>query len=169
MRANAPWQDTKAAIDLAAFERALADAFDASDADALEASALGSIAAEDQPRLCFTFQPGLALLNLTQGTISAYEAAAAGLDAPPPSGPHEERVLVWRGASQQSFYRCLEEDEALALDSAGMGGSFAEICGLLSLRMPEGEAANQAALYLIRWFGDGLIAAVACGRDNLYA
>ncbi|WP_020176498.1 DNA-binding domain-containing protein [Methyloferula stellata] len=163
MRMREPWQEIKAAIDLAAFERALADAFDAADADALEASVLGSIAAEDQPRLCFTFQPGLALLSLTQGTVGAYEAAAEGLDAAPPSGPQEERVLVWRGSSQQSFYRCLEEDEALALDSAGMGGTFAEICGLLSLRMPEEEAANQAALYLIRWFGDGLIAGVACG------
>jgi hypothetical protein len=158
MQASTPWNDIPAAADLAAFERALTDAFDAADADALEAVALTEFSAEDQPRLCFTFQPGLALLSLIEGTVAAYEAAVQDLDAPAPQGKATERVLVWRGRSLQSFYRCLHEDEALALDSAGMGASFAEICGLLSLRMQEQEAANQAAGFLIRWFGDGLIA-----------
>jgi hypothetical protein len=164
MRLPGPWQDIKAAIDLASFERALADAFDAADADMIEAAALAEVAAEDQPHLCFAFQPGLTLLNLMQGTLAAYEAASAGLDAAAPSGMDEECVLVWRGRSQQSFYRCLEEDEALALDAARAGGTFAAICGLLALRLPEEAAANQAAFFLIRWFGDGLIAGL--GLNN---
>jgi hypothetical protein len=158
MRASAPWQEIRAAVDLASFERALADAFDAADADALEATALASVATEAQPHLRFSFQPGLTLLTLAQGTLGAYEAAVEGLEVPVPSGPDEERVLVWRNHEQQACYRRLEDDEALALDSAREGGTFAEICGLLSLRMSEAEAANQAALFLIRWFGDGLIA-----------
>ena len=163
MRMSEPWQGIEPAIDLAAFERALSDAFDAADAEAIEAATLGAVAAEDQPLLRFTFQPSLALLSLLQGTVSAYEAAASGLDVQAPSGTDQERVLVWRDRGQQAFYRCLEEDEALALESAREGGTFAEICGLLSLRMPEEAAANQAALFLIRWFGDGLVAGVACG------
>jgi hypothetical protein len=160
MRASEPWQEIRPAIDLAFFERALADAFDAADADAIEAAALALVAAQDQPRLRFSFQPSLTLLTLGEGTVSAYEAAVEDLEVPMPSTTEEERVLVWRGRSQQAFYRCLEDDEALALDSAREGGTFAEICGLLSLRMPEEEAANQAALCLIRWFSDGLIAAL---------
>ncbi len=72
--------------------------------------------------------------------------------------------MVWRDPSQQSFYRLLEDDEALALGSACAGATFAEICGLFSLRMPEEEAVNLAALLLLRWFGGGLIIAINC-RD----
>jgi hypothetical protein len=161
MQAHAPWQATRSFTDLASFERALSDAFDAADRDAIDATALASIAAEDQPRLRFTFQPGLCLLNLAQGVVAAHEAILEERDVEPPSGSEEETVLVWRDPSQQAFYRVLEEDEGLALDSASAGGTFAEICGLMSLRMPDDEAANQAALFLIRWFSDGLI--TSCG------
>jgi hypothetical protein len=148
--------------DLASFERALSDAFDAADRDPIEASVLASVSAEDQPRLQFTFQPSLFLLNLAQGVVAAHEAVMEDRDVPAPSGHGEEMVLVWRDPSQQAFYRVLEDDEALALDSASANGTFAEICGLLSLRMPAEDAANQAAVFLVRWFGDGLIVGCSC-------
>ncbi len=160
MRAHAPWQDS-CAVDLACFERALADAFDAANANVIEAAALADFIAEDQPRLRFIFQPSLTLLSLVQGIAAVHEAVSGGLDAPPPSGSDEEKVLVWRGRSQQAFYRVLDEDEALALDSARAGATFAEICGLLGLRLSEEAAATQAALFLIGWFRDGLIAGLS--------
>lgn len=165
MRTHASWKAIKAAAGLALFERTLADAFDAADADARGAEALADIAAEDHPLLYFTFQPSLALLTLVQGTIAAYEAASQDLEVPAPSTNGEERVLVWRDRSLQSYYRILDEDEALALDCASSGGTFAEMCGLLSLRVPEAEVANQAACFLIRWFTDGLIAGLTVRQD----
>jgi hypothetical protein len=156
MQTHAPWQETSIG-DLASFERALADAFDAADADPIDVAALAGFAAEDQPRLRFTFQPGLTLLSLAQGIAAAHEAVLEGIDAPPPAGSDDERLLVWRHPSLQSFYRVLDEDEALALESACAGATFAEICGLLSLRMEADAAVNQAALFLVRWFADGLI------------
>jgi len=162
MRVHEPWQDCRAVTDLSLFERALADAFDAADCEALEASALGSVAAEDQPKLRFSFQPGLSVLSLAQGTAAVHQAVSEDSEVPTPSATEEETVLIWRDCSQQSFYRVLEENEALALDSAVAGGTFAEICGLLSLRMPEDAAVNEAAVFLIRWFTDGLIAGFSC-------
>jgi len=156
MQTYEPWQGTSIA-DLASFERALADAFDAADADTIDVAALAGVAAEDQPRLGFAFQPGLTLLSLAQGIVAAHEAVLEGTEALPPSGSDKERVLVWRHPSLQSFYRVLDEDEALALDSASAGATFAEICGLLSLRMEADAAVNQAAVFLVRWFADGLI------------
>jgi len=162
MQANAPWQNTRAVGDLGLFERALADAFDAADSDAIDVSALACIAEEDQPRLRFTFQAGLALLNLAKGVAAAHQAVTGDFEVDPPSSTEEETIVVWRDRAQQAFYRVLEEDEALALDCASMGGTFAEICGLLSLRMDEEAAANHAAVFLIQWFTDGLIASIAC-------
>jgi hypothetical protein len=162
MQATAPWQLTRALGDLASFERALDDAFDAANSPAINATALAEFAAEDQPRLRFTFQAGLTLLTLAKGVVAAHQAVMADLDVEPPSSTEEETIVIWRDRAEQAFYRVLEEDEALALDCASMGGTFAEICGLLSLRMDEEAAANHAAVFLIQWFTDGLIANLAC-------
>jgi CRISPR/Cas system-associated endonuclease/helicase Cas3 len=162
MQLNEPWKDSRAVVDLASFERALADAFDAADSEAIEAATLGMVSAEDQPRLRFSFQPSLSLLILAQGVAAAHQAVNEDLEVSAPSDTEEETVLVWRDRSQRSFYRVLEENEALALDSARAGGTFAEICGLLSLRVPEETAVNEAAIFLIRWFADGLISGFSC-------
>jgi len=50
MQKAEPWRHQREWIDLAALERALADAFDARDADAREIGALGAIPAEARPR-----------------------------------------------------------------------------------------------------------------------
>ncbi len=162
LRGHAPWCDMRALADLAALERALADAFDAADAPRLDASALAAIAAEDQPKLCFEFSPNLALLSLLEGTTASYEAAIEGLAAPMPEPGGEETVLIWRDGSLEPFYRLLEADEALALAAARSGAKLDEICGLLCLRHDAEAAAGQAALFLARWFGDGLVTGLCC-------
>jgi hypothetical protein len=162
MQANAPWQTSRALADLGLFERALEDAFDAANSNVIEAAALADVLPEDQPGLRFTFQAGLTLLNLAKGVAAAHQAVTEDLEVEPPSSTEEEMIVVWRDRAQQAFYRVLEEDEALAFDCARKGGTFAEICGLLSLRMDEEVAANQAAVFLIQWFTDGLIADLAC-------
>ncbi len=162
MQVVAPWRETRALSDLALFERALEDAFDAANSDAIDASALADFTPDDQPRLRFTFQAGLTLLTLAKGVVAAHQAVTTDLEVEPPSSTEEETIVVWRDRTQQAFYRILEEDEALALDCASMGGTFAEMCGLLGLRMDEEAAVNHAAVYLIQWFTDGLIANIVC-------
>ncbi len=162
MRAHTPWCDSKIFADLALFERALSDAFDAADAPSLDATALGSIAPDEQPRLCFAFTPSVALLTLQQGTAAYYEAAIENQAASLPETAGEETLLIWRGAVQQPFYRIVEEDEALALAAATSGASLEEICGLLSLRNEAETAASQAAAFLLHWFADGLVAGLSC-------
>jgi hypothetical protein len=150
------WCDRAEWIDLAAFERALADAFDARDAEAREIGALASVPAEAWPRLRFGFQKSLALLTLSRGTIAAYEEAAA--DDPPRTGAAgEETVLVWRDRGQQVLYRMLDEAETLALTEASIGKTFGELCSLLAFLDESDAVAARAAGFLARWFADGLI------------
>ncbi len=157
LRAEAPWCDMRALADLAAFEHALGDAFDAADAPCLDAGALAAIAGQDQPRLSFALSPSLALLTLLAGTTACYEAVIEGAAADMPDSIDEETILIWRDASLEPLYRPLEEDEALALAAAKSGATLAEICGLLSLRHEAEAAAGKAGLFLARWFADGLV------------
>ncbi|MGO9133928.1 MAG: putative DNA-binding domain-containing protein [Methylovirgula sp.] len=163
---TSPWCESPALADLAAFERALSDAFDAEDSSVLDAAALAGFAAEDQPRICFSFTPSLSVLTLAQGTIDAYSAALEGADAPAPDNAKAETVAIWRDAAQDSVYRCLEDDEALALRAAMSDATVDEICGLLSLRDNANgdaiEVAELAAVFLGRWFADGLVSGLYC-------
>ena len=59
MQETAPWRRNRSAIDLARFERALSDAFDAADAPVTAINALRDICVEDWPRLVFEFHPSV--------------------------------------------------------------------------------------------------------------
>jgi hypothetical protein len=158
MQSAEPWSDRREWIDLAAFERALADAFDARDAEAHEIGALASIPAEAWPRLRFALQKSLTLLMLSRGTLAAYEAATADDPLPSRAGTAgEETVLVWRDRGQNVLYRMLDEAERLALTEASAGKTFGEICSLLAFLDESGVVAARAAGFLARWFADGLI------------
>jgi hypothetical protein len=157
MQSAAPWRDRKEWIDLVAFERALADAFDAANTEARDINALARVPAEAWPQLRFHFPAGLALLALSRGTTAAYETALADEPLPSRRGVGEETALVWQDRSQQVLYRVLDEAEALALTEAASGKSLGEICALLAFQGVSDDVAEQAAGFLARWFGDGLI------------
>ena len=161
MASHEPWIGERLFVDLAFFERALEDAFDAADAPAIAIDAVLEIAADDQPSMRFAFQPSLKVLSTAAGTIAAYEAAAAEEDIDMSSHDGEEVVLVWRNQALDSVYRIVGEDEALALDAALTGGSFAEICGLLAVKNDVETVAATAGALLGQWFADGLIVGVS--------
>jgi hypothetical protein len=160
MQATEPWREKTEWIDLAIFERALADAFDAPDAEAKEIGALAAVPSEDWPQLRFYFQESLALLMVSRGTVAAYEAAVENDPAPPRTGVGGETILVWRDAAERVRYRLLDEAEALALTEASAGKTFGEICSLLAFRDASVAVAEHAAAFLARWFGDGLVTGI---------
>jgi hypothetical protein len=163
MAASEAWRNKPLWVDLAFFERALGDAFDAADASSLAVDVLMTIAAEDQPHMRFDLHPSLRLLKLAGGTIAAYQTAAEGdCDPVPAIGDGQEIALVWRDDELDSVYRLIDEDEALVLDAVGTGASFAEICGLLSFGNAEEDVATRAATFLASWFGAGLVTRLSC-------
>ena len=113
MSGHRPWQTRADWIDLARFERALADAFDAANAPALDMSAFSSISSALVLHLRFELHPSVRLLQLTGGTADRYAAAVEGNKALV-SGQGREHILFWR-QEEQPFYRPLSEDEAMAL------------------------------------------------------
>jgi hypothetical protein len=155
LREAPPWAERPWLAELAAFERALRDAFDAADAAPIGVEAMAAVAPADWPGLRLRFLPSLRRLDL------AWSAARTWKDGSPP-----ERLeapvswAVWRPALVTE-YRSLDPDEAGALDAAAAGGTFAELCeGLLRWHPPE-QAAARAAGLLRAWLDQRLLAAVA--------
>ncbi|MGH6848762.1 MAG: DNA-binding domain-containing protein [Methylocella sp.] len=159
MQKTAPWRRNRRAIDLARFERALSDAFDAPDAPISTIDALRDIRAEDWPRLAFEFHPSLRLLDLAGGTAEIYAALTEAEEAPVIQ-QGEEATVFWRNDGQ-SFYRPVAEDERLALLEARQGESFGDICALLAFQRNDAGVTQRVAGFLSQWFADGLITRLA--------
>ncbi len=157
MAQSAAWSVDREACDLARFERALSDAFDAADAPSLDAQTLFQTDSAHWPNLTFSFHPGMALLDLTAGTVARYESATD--DRAPPAasaGDEEEAVLVWR-QEYRTFHRIVDHDESLALTESMRSKTFAEVCSLLSFRRNGEDVSLLIGGFLTRWFADGLI------------
>ncbi|ATQ69974.1 MULTISPECIES: HvfC/BufC N-terminal domain-containing protein [Methylosinus] len=164
MRGAEGWRDNARAIDLARFERALTDAFDAADADALRLDALSAFAPEDWPSLVFGFHPSLILLELTAGVTATHAAAVEEAELPEPSAG-AEHVAVWR-ADLDSVYRQLEPDEFLALSLALEGHAFGDICQMASFRDEVEASPERIAQLLTGWFEEGLVASAGVREER---
>jgi hypothetical protein len=149
------WLTNRSAVDLARFERALSDAFDAADAPRAAIESLQDACSEDWPRLVFDFHPSVILLDLVSGTAGIYEALADGKE-PPAIGEGGEAIVFWQNDGQ-SFYRPVTADERLALKEAMQRKRFAELCALMAFQSG-GDVTARAAGLLSQWFADGLIA-----------
>ena len=155
MDETAPWRTNRGAIDLARFERALSDAFDAADAPIISVDALSDIWAEDWPHIAFEFHPSVELLNLARGTVEVY-CALANENEPPAIQQGEEAIVFWREEGQSS-YRLAAEDERLALMEARQGKKFSDICALLAFQGKDYDVTPVVAGFLSQWFADGLV------------
>ena len=148
------WRTNRRAIDLARFERALSNAFDAPDAPISTLDTLRNTCVEDWPCLTFEFHPSVNLLDLAGGTARIYEALS-GEEEELAIQHGEEAILFWRGDGQ-SFYRPVPDDERLALREARHGKNFGDICALLSFQSVA-DVTQRAAGFISQWFSDGLI------------
>jgi hypothetical protein len=156
MRKTPSWRTNKTAIDLAAFERALSNAFDAPDLPQAGIDSLRDTRQNDWPQLTFDFHPSVMLFDLGGGTARLCEALAQGKQ-PPVLREGTETVLFWR-YDGRAFYRVVAEDERLALVEARQGKRFGEICTLLAFQRNGEDVTQRVAGFLSQWFADGLIA-----------
>jgi hypothetical protein len=161
LAATPPFSATPAAADMARFEWALGEAFDAADAEPLTFEQLAAAPPEAWQTLRLSFVPSLRRLSLTHQAPQALqrrETVASGeLDVPAETGPVE--WLIWRPAADgDAQFRSMTDDEAAALDAMRNGASFPHMCASLAERAGSDEAAAQRAAGLLRaWLEAGLI------------
>ncbi|MBI3775038.1 MAG: putative DNA-binding domain-containing protein [Gammaproteobacteria bacterium] len=155
---HAPYTQQPVLADLANFEWALRDVFDAADANVLRVEDLAEIAPEQWPELRFQLHPTARRLDLTWNAPALWKALDQQRDPPPPQLNNSITAwFIWRHDLNINF-RTLEADEAWAIDALRHDTSFAELCTGLCEWAGEHSAAVRAAQLLQRWLSEGVLA-----------
>jgi len=154
---TAPWAQSPWLAELAAFEWALRNAFDAGDGPPLEEAAIAALPPTAWAGLRFDFQPSVQRLDLHWNTAAAWKALDAGDTPPGPDrSPYPVPWLVWRRDLQQ-YFRSLDVDEAWALDAMLDGAPFADVCEGVCEWVDAAHAPMRVAGLLKAWIAEGLL------------
>lgn len=156
-----PDDEGRCLSELAAWEWTLAAVFDAAEDSVLPLAAMGSVAAEDWPRLCFRLRACVRLARTGSNAVAWWRAAGEQADRPTAFfGAEPVDWVLWR-RGVRTFYRSLEPDEAPALAAVAGGASFADLCAVLAESLPETEVALRAASLLRTWISEELVGSLA--------
>jgi hypothetical protein len=146
--------------DLARWEWAMTEVFDAADAEPIATDALARVAPESWAGLRFDWHPSVHRLALAWNAPQIWKAVSD--DAEPPEVAFSAEPVEWVLWRQdlRTYFRSLQPAEAAALDAAREGQSFGELCAVLSDEIGEAQAPAKAAEFLRNWVDSGLIVAV---------
>jgi hypothetical protein len=157
LAAHPHYAATALLAELARWEWAMTEVFDAADAVPIDVQALGEVAPEDWAALAFDFHPSLRRLDLHWNAAALWKALTAG--EPQPAAASQDAPvawLLWR-RELQIYFRPLTPDEAEALDAVRAGQSFGELCIALCASGGEEAAPARAAGYLREWVESAMI------------
>lgn len=147
--------------ELAAFDWALTEAFDAPDAAVMTLDVLAALPPERWPGMRLLPHPSLIRLDLHWNAPAMWKAADAAAPLPNPEQARDAVAwAVWRQALQ-TYFRSLSPAEAWALDAARAGHEFAAVCEGLCEWIDPTDAAAHAAGLLKQWVGDGMLRGIA--------
>lgn len=152
-----PYSKYPAFAEMAAFEWAKSDAFDAAESTVADVADMVTIPPEAWPGLTFQPHPSLRRLDLRWNVPTVWKANDAGEEPPPLEG--EEYPVAWLLWRQNllTYFRSLSVREAWALDALIRGETFASICEGLCEWTDVSHVAGHAAGLLKQWLMDGLI------------
>lgn len=146
--------------DLANWEWAMTEVFDAPDASPIRADALADVSPAEWSELRFDWHPSVRRPSLAWNAPQIWRALTSGSERPKAAArPSPVPWLLWRH-DLQIFFRSLDASEAQAIDASRSGRSFGELCALLCQHAGEEEAPACAARMLREWIESGLLVAV---------
>jgi hypothetical protein len=146
--------------ELARWEWAMTEVFDAADAEPIDVSALARVSPEEWSELRFDWHPSVRRLELVWNVPQIWKAITSDAERPAASLVSEPTPwLLWR-QELQSYFRSLTAAEAAALDGARSGQPFGELCVLMCTYCSEDDAPVLAAGFLRGWVESGLVARV---------
>ncbi|HZP08618.1 DNA-binding domain-containing protein [Methyloceanibacter sp.] len=147
--------------ELAALEKALADAFDGPDAEALRLSDLAELPPEAWPALELKPHPTAIRLTFTTNAAEIWTALKNETAPPKPTRlPEPQALLVWREGFMARF-KPLTTEEAMMWDEAAKGVRFSVLCEMVATFAGEDEVELRAASYLKSWVELGTLAGFA--------
>lgn len=157
LAATDPYRNEPLLAELATFDWALTDSFDAADSAVTTVEDMGKIAPDTWPHLVFVPHSSVQRLNLRWNAPAIWKAADKDQPLPSPEqAPHPIGWVMWR-QGLQIYFRSLSVDEAFALDALLRGENFGAICEGLTEWIDAQNVALHAAGLLKQWLADGLI------------
>ncbi len=146
--------------ELARWEWAMTEVFDAADAAAIGADELASVRPEKWAELRFQWHPSIRCLRLEWNAPQIWKAVSEGAEPPEVAlCPQPVQWLLWR-QELRTYFRSLQPSEAAVLEAARDGQPFGELCALLSEEFGEAQAPAKAAGFLREWVESGLLTAI---------
>lgn len=160
LRTTEPYSKYPAFAEMAEFEWAKSDAFDAAEATLASIADMAAIPPAAWPGLHFRFHPSVRRLDLRWNVPTVWKADDAGTE--PPALECAEYPIAWLLWRQDllTYFRSLSVHEAWGLDALRRGASFADMCEGLCEWINAPEVAVHAAGLLKQWLTDGLIAEI---------
>ena len=158
---DADYADVPLLAELARWEWALSEVFDAADAAPVGPQALAQVHPADWAQLRFTLHPSVRRLALHWNAPQLWTSLTEESERPELQVlPEPVEWLAWR-RDLRTWFRSLEPAEAAALDAARAGRSFGELCELLAGHRGAAAAPAAAAALLNGWLTGGLVVAAA--------
>ncbi len=160
LRAHDLYRQQPVLAELAAFEWAMTEAFDAADATVIHLDDLAGLTAGQWGELRFSAHPSVQRLELAWNVPALWNAIHQKHEPPAPQCTEQPLTwLVWR-QTLKTWFRSLHADESWVWQAACAGHSFSEICSGLCRWLDEEAVPAAAAGMLQRWINDGLISSV---------
>ena len=152
-----PYSEHRIVAELAAFETALNDAFDARDGHVLQIADLAATPPDEWQNLRFVPHASVLRLNFLTNA-SALWSALKQEEEPPEAKLCDapEQLIVWRN-DVTSMFRELSAEEAMMWDEAAKGIPFGTLCAMLATYDDADGAAGRAAGYLGAWVNAGML------------
>lgn len=169
LRRTAPFSDHKEVAELAALEKALADAFDGPEAVPVTVDELAAVQPENWAQLVFTPHPTAHRLRFRTNAADIWIALKD--DAAPPAPvqlAEPQAILVWR-QDLTSRFRPLSPEEAMMWAEASKGVRFGVLCEMVATFGGPDDAELRAATYLKTWLDTGALSCVSpdCPQSDL--
>ena len=162
LAANPPWNASPALAEMAHFEWALGEAWDAPDAPPVPVSALLALPVDAWETLSFAAISSLRTLtfrfDVPQTWQRREETESQGFEVAASGGP--VAWVVWRDDAKVQ-YRALERDEADVLRGLIAGENFPQLCERLTALSDDAETVTRAAGLLRAWVEAGMVGSFA--------
>ena len=146
--------------DLARLERALRDAFDASDDPVIASEDLAKLGGENFEEAVFHLHPSVAVMRLAS---NGYDVFCALRDEQTPPAPVRKDpgqwVAVWR-REMICRHVVLADEEGTLLDLARQGYTFAQLCEASALFGDPDNTALRMAGYMQQWIANHMLTGI---------
>jgi hypothetical protein len=152
-----PFYEYPLIAELARFERALLDAFDAPDSASITLAHLQQRPPESWPGMRFRFHPSVQRFDCQWNTVETWQALKKELAPPAPTKQIDCCWLLWRNQDRLTEFLSLPLWHQALLNAALAGEDFAGLCELLLQFVSEEEVSPLALQTISQWIDSGII------------